>query len=565
VISGARGRSVLGSGAVETVRSRRPGRPGGHRPNDHDWWSWVSDTTSTREMEPASRPRPATARSRLPRALGGYLASLGLVALASVLAAPAHPLVSAHNLSMLYLAVVVVSALYLGRGPAVLAAVAGVLALDFLFVPPRLALTVADPAYILTFVGLFVVGLVVSSLAAEVRDQARSAQQREAEARTLYECSRDLASAVGIDGIVPVIIRHVHDTFERDAVVLLPQAGRLRPAATTEVPLEPDALAAATWSFEHGLAAGRGTDQLPGAPMRFLPLKTSRGVLGVLGLHPAEQGVYASPERRRLLDVFASLAAVAIERAQFAEAAGQAELLRATEKLQSALLDSISHELRTPLVTITGALTALEGETGVNGPTAMHLDESARRRLLAVAREEAERLNRLVGELLDIARLEAGALRVAAVPADVEEIVGTALERLGTRLTQRLVTVDVPPDLPMASMDATLMVQVLVNLLDNAVKHGPPGQPIEVRAAASPEGVRIAVGDRGPGVPPADLERIFDKFHRVQRPGGASGTGLGLAICKGIVEAHGGRIGARNRTGGGLEIEVRLPAAEIGQ
>jgi two-component system sensor histidine kinase KdpD len=284
-----------------------------------------------------------------------------------------------------------------------------------------------------------------------------------------------------------------------------------------------------------------------------MPLKTARGVVGVLGVRPIDPSAYLAPEQRRLFEAFASQAALAIERAELAEQARQAQLSQAAEELQRALLNSISHDLRTPLVSITGTLTDLE-ENGTD------LDEATRRSLIAMAREEAERLNRLVGNLLEMTRIEAGALRAAEEPCDIQEVISAALDRLGSRLEGRPVTVEAPSVL--APMDFVLMIQVLSNLLDNALKYSPSGTPIEVEAHVFDGALEISVMDRGFGVPPEDLGRIFDKFYRVHRPAGISGTGLGLAICKGIVEAHRGRIWALNRPGGGTIFTVALPCEQ---
>ncbi|HEX9116435.1 MAG TPA: ATP-binding protein, partial [Anaerolineae bacterium] len=293
------------------------------------------------------------------------------------------------------------------------------------------------------------------------------------------------------------------------------------------------------------------------AANRYLPLKTPQGVLGVLGVGTADPAVPLAPEQRRLLDAFAGQAALALERAELAEHARQLEVVQATEKLQGALLNSISHELRTPLVAITGALSSLMDEN-------RHLDDATRRILAADGYQEAERLNRLVGNLLGMTRIEAGALHVHSRPADIQEVIGVALERVSPQLAGRTVEEAIAPNLPAVPMDAALVAQVLVNLLDNATKYSPPGTPIRVTADERPAGqLRVAVGDAGSGIPPEDLERIFDKFYRVNRPDTAPGTGLGLSICKGIVEAHGGRIWADNRPGGGLEVNFTLPLSAI--
>ncbi len=274
-----------------------------------------------------------------------------------------------------------------------------------------------------------------------------------------------------------------------------------------------------------------------------------------MGISVADGRPYLTPEQRRLLDSFASLAAVAIERVQLAEAARNVQVHEAAEKLQTALLNSISHDLRTPLVSITGALSSLQDD-------GTDLSSETRRSLIENAGEEAERLNRIVGNLLDMTRLEAGAMQVHKQPGEVQDLIGTALEQMHGRLGQDVVTVEVPADLPMVPMDFGLMVQVLVNVIDNALKYSPPGSPLEIRAGVVADQMQIEILDRGIGIPPDDLEHVFDKFYRVQRPQSVSGTGMGLSICKGIVEAHGGRIKAENRAGGGTIIQLDLPLAE---
>ncbi len=488
---------------------------------------------------------------RPPRRWQRYLWSALLVGATTLLSAPIHRFVSPVNLVMLYLAAVVIAAIYLGRGPAALSAVAGVLAFDFFFIQPRLSLTVANAEYLLTFAGLLIVGLVISTLAARSREQADAARRREVQATALYELSRDLASASESDEILRIIVRHVGGTFGREAAILLPDGDTLQlRAASPGLALPEDESAVAAMAFQSGQPAGRGTATMADAAVRFMPLKTARGVLGVLGVKPVDPGVYLSQEQRRLLEVFASQSALAVERAELAEQARRAQLARAAEELQAALLNSVSHDLRTPLVSITGTLSSLE-EDGACG------DNPVQRSLITMAREEAERLNVLVGNLLDMTRIEAGALRTIQEPCDVQEVINAALDRLAGRLVGREVAIDAEELL--APMDFVLMVQVLVNLVDNAVKYSPPGSPIAVTARRVGDDMEMAVLDRGSGVPPEDLERIFDKFYRVHRSAGAGGTGLGLAICKGIVEAQRGRIWAENRPGGGTVVTIALP------
>lgn len=488
-----------------------------------------------------------------------YLQSILLVGAGSLLSATVHSFFTPANLVMIYLLTVVIAAIYLGRGPSLLAALLSVAAFDFFFVPPQFTMAVSDTEYLLTFVGLLVVSFVISTLAVRVREQAEVSQHREAQTAELYDLSRDLTAAMSLDEIVWLVINHVNRTFGREAVIFLPEGDFLTPSAYSPgFTLNDSKRAVAAWAFLHGQPAGRDTDTLPAADARYMPLKTAKGVIGVLGVQPPDPDHHLTPEQRRLSEAFASQAAIAIERAQLAEQARHAEVLQATEKLQTALLNSISHDLRTPLVSITGALSSLQEED-------IELDEATRRSLVENAREEAERLNRLVGNLLDMTRIEAGALRVAREPCDVQDVIGAALEPLDDRLRNHPLTINVPPDLPLTPMDFVLMAQVLVNVLDNALKYSPPGAPIQVLARVDGLEARIEVADRGVGIPAQDLGRVFDKFYRVQQPSQVTGTGLGLSICKGIVEAHGGRIWASNRDGGGTVVTIALPLDAPGE
>ncbi|HYM69083.1 MAG TPA: ATP-binding protein, partial [bacterium] len=328
----------------------------------------------------------------------------------------------------------------------------------------------------------------------------------------------------------------------------------LRPALMApKFPLDENELAVATYAFRHGEPAGYGTDTLPGARARYLPLKTSQAVVGVLGItRPPDDGDHLTQEQRRLLQAFASQAALAIERANLADVSQRLELSRETERLQSALLNSISHDLRTPLASITGAVSSLVEADAV-------LDAETRRELLETAKEQADYLNRLVGNLLEMTRLGGGAVRLRLERADIEDLVGAVLTQMGDALTGREIKVTVEPNLPQIPMDFVLMIQALINVLDNALRYTPPTTAIDVRAWWEDGQVYIQIADRGPGVPPDQLNRIFDKFHRIRRPGDAGGVGLGLTIAEGIVELHGGRIWAENLGGGGLAVTVALP------
>jgi two-component system, OmpR family, sensor histidine kinase KdpD len=482
-----------------------------------------------------------------------YLRGVGLVVAATVIGELLRPLFTPVNLVMIYLLAVVVASIYLGRGPSILVAILSVLAFDLFFVEPRLTLAVSDPLEVFTFVVLLIVGLVITSLAARVREQGEAAARRAAQTAALYALSRDLAVALNLDTIVEVVVDDVSETFGRQAAVLLPDGEALKlSGASPGFVLEEGELDVAQWAYQMGKESGRGTETSPGTRSRFLPLSTASGTVGVLAVQPYAPGNPLSEEQRQFLDTFASQAALAITRARLAERAGEAEMLQATERLQTALLNSISHDLRTPLVSIVGALSSLQ-EDGEG------LDLAYRRSLVDNAREEAERLNRLVGNLLDMTRIEAGALKLVCEPCDVQDLVGAAMERLRERIADRPVLLDIPSDLPLVPMDFVLMEQVLVNLMDNALKYSPASLPIELRAWVEGSEVRADLADNATPIPASDLVRVFDKFYRVHYPKQVSGTGLGLSICKGIVEAHGGRIWAEHRPGGGNVLRIALP------
>lgn len=494
-------------------------------------------------MRKASRRLPGPA----------YWQSLGLVALVSLLGLPLRSYLTPANLVTLYLLAEVIAAARFGLGPSIVAALASVLAFNFFFAPPRYNFAVEDAEFVLSFAGLLVVGLVISTLVARVRKQGVAAVRREAQTAALSEFSHTLAATAGLEAISRAIVRHIDRVFGREVVILLREGNELATyPASPGLTLDEAERAAAERSCRQGQPAGRGTASPAGARWRYHPLKTARGVIGVLAVKPPESGEPLPPEQFRLLETFASQAAVAIERAQLADAARRAQLLQETERLQTALLNSVSHDLRTPLAAISGALSALrERDT--------RLDETARAELIDNAWEQAGRMNRLVANLLDMTRLEAGALRVSLKPCDVQDLLGVALAELADKLRDRPVTVRIPPDLPLVPLDFVLITHVLVNLLGNAHKYSPPGSPIEVRARRAGDRVEIEVADRGLGIPADALARVFDKFYRVPRPDGAGGTGLGLSICKGIVEAHGGRIWAGPHQGGGTVVTLALP------
>jgi len=454
---------------------------------------------------------------------------------------------------------VMVTAVWLGRWPAIMASLLSVIIFDIIFVPPYYTFVVADAEYLLTFAGLLAVGLVISTLAAHTQEQALAARRREAQTAALYELSRGLAAASNLADIAQTTVNHIQAAFSSPAALFLPDEAEERlsvKASTSDFSPDMEGYSVADWVFRHGQPAGRHTDTLTGVSGYYLPLQTSDQVIGVIVIEfPEENKGSLNVEQRRFLTSFSSQAALALERAYLAEQARRTRLLEETEKLQTTLLNSISHDLRTPLASITGALSSLLADANL-------LSEEAKLDLIQNAWEQSLRLNRLVGNLLDMTRLESGAMKVVCQPYDVQELVGATLAHMPVRLQGRLIKRTIPNDLPPVAIDLTLMVQALMNLVDNAVKYAPPHEPIEIEAVQEQQRVIIAVKDRGPGLPEVELEHIFSKFFRLN-PSGVGGTGLGLSIARGIVEAHNGRVWAENRPGGGAIFSMALPQASI--
>lgn len=494
-----------------------------------------------------------TSKHQQPFELRGYAASLTLVAAVTLLCELLRPFLAPTNMVMFYLLAVVVASVRLGRKPAIATVFLAVLAFNFFFVPPRLTFVVADAQYLLTFLGLFVVGMVISNLVARARERAEVMRDREVQTASLYYLSRDLAASADISAVLKAVVANVEEALGAQVVILLPEGERLDILAASDgLALDIKEQAVADWVFRNNHPAGRATDTLVSADLIYLPLQTPASVLGVMGIRLENQLAYHSQDNRRLMDAFATQAAMAMERIRFSRQAGQALILQARENLERALLNSISHDLRTPLVTVTGVLSSLREDGS-------HLSVLARQELLDTACSEAERLNRFVGNLLDMTRIEAGAIRLNIEPCDVQDLVGCALAAIEQRIGDRKIDVSLADELPPVDIDLVLMTQVLVNLLDNAHKYASMESSIEVTATTDNGWLSLEVADRGPGVAEHDLKRVFDKFYRIPIPEGAGGTGLGLSICKGIVEAHSGKIFAENRTGGGLRIVIRLP------
>jgi two-component system, OmpR family, sensor histidine kinase KdpD len=488
----------------------------------------------------------------------GYALGLGLVVLATLIGELGKQILAPTVTILIFLLCVVITAIVGGLGPSILTAILGVLAFDFFLIPPYLSLDISDAEYLFAAIVLLGIGIVVSYLTSRIRQQTEIATQRERQTAALFDLSRELAVSSDLETYIHAIQERIRKTFKSDSVVFLPDGGqeeKLKAYGDGTESVGENESAAAFWSFQHQKIVGRGTDTLPNDKARYLPLVTARKTVGVIAVQAIDSGTEFTLDQERLLEAYADLAAVAIEGIQLAEEAHSAQILRDTEKLQTALLNSITHDLRTPLVSIIGVLSSLQEE-------GMNLDDTDKKNLVQVAREEAERLNRLITNLLDESRIEAGALQISKQPSEVQDVIGAALEQIGSRAATHEIKIEIEPELPYLSIDFGLIVQTLTNILDNAIKFSAAGSLIEISARRTITEVVIEVADRGVGVPAQDLTRIFDKFYLVQHPSSLAGTGLGLSICKGIIEAHGGRISAENRQGGGTIMKLMLPIAE---
>jgi two-component system sensor histidine kinase KdpD len=462
------------------------------------------------------------------------------------------------NLVMVYLLGVMLVATRAGRGPSMLASALSVAAFDFFFVPPEFTFAVTDIRYVVTFLVMLLVGVVISTLAANLRTQARVAGYREKRAASLYAISRALAAANSEDEIVRAAAANIGAEFGAQCAILFPGTGGriVYPRGESQsYSLHGADLGVAQWVFDHGRVAGRGTDTLPGADAVYFPIQGASGPLGVLALLPSSLRRVFLPEQQRLLETFLSQAALALERVRLAAAAQNAQIKVETESLRNSLLAGISHDLRTPLSSIVGAASSLAEEPE-------RLSEAARRELARTIYDEGRRMATLANNILDMARLDAGAVTLKREWVPIEEIVGGVLTRLRPRLEGRPVRTALPNDAPLVKLDAVLIEQVLVNIVENALKYTPSGTAIEISAEFALSSVTVTVADEGPGIPPGLEERLFDKFYRASPERAQSGVGLGLTICRAIVEAHGGTIHAENRVPRGAAFRFTLPRDE---
>jgi two-component system sensor histidine kinase KdpD len=499
----------------------------------------------TAERDDVVNPRP-------------YIAALVAVALALAAAEAINSFLGAENVDLVFLTAIVVVAVRLGLWPSLFASVASSLCYNFFFLPPIYTFTITDPVNIAAFLFFTLVAILVSNVAARGRTLATAAMERARTTDSLHSFSRKLASAGTLDDVLWATAYQTALMLKVRVVLLLPEGGSIAVKAgyPPEDILDDADLAAANWAWQNDRVAGRGSDTLPGAKRLFLPMHTGRGAIGVMGIDSDKPGPLLTPDQRRLLDALADQGALAIERVRLVEEMDRVERAAETERLRSALLTSISHDLKTPLASVLGAAGTLRdlGE---------RLDDAQKADLLATIIDESERLNRFIANLLDMTKLESGAISPNVALHDLAEIVGSALRRAGRILSRHRVELELAADLPMVELDAVLFEQALFNLLDNAAKYAPSETTIRIQSWRSGDTVCLRVLDEGSGIPAGDLEHIFDKFYRAQKTDQVrAGTGLGLAISRGFVEAMHGTIVAANRTdrtGAAFTISLPIP------
>jgi two-component system, OmpR family, sensor histidine kinase KdpD len=485
----------------------------------------------------------------------GYGWALLTVALSTAVAFILYPGVDLANLIMVYLLGILAVSYRQNLGPSTLASFLSVIAFDFFFVPPRFSFAVTDTQYIFMFLVMLLVGLSISNLTVRMRNQARLTRLRERRTNALYSLSKELASTWGTAQLLDIAVKHISEVFESSVIAFLPdENGRLQVqcGAVEDFNLNAKEMGVAHWAYDLGQMAGRGTDTLPGTEALYLPLLASGEPVGALGVKPSNPDKLLIPEQLHLLEAFAHQTALAVAADKLLQKQQHTQMEVEAEKLRSSLLSSVSHDLRTPLAAITGSTSSLL-KNGDNLPS------NTRRDLLENIHDEADRLERLVNNLLEMTKLESGAIQLKKELHIPGEVIGSAIARVEGKLGGRSLATHIPNDLPLVPMDALLIEQVLVNLLDNTLKYTPEGTPIEITAKAQEGGLVVEVADKGPGMPEEDLPRLFEKFYRGPQKEHKSGAGLGLSICKGIIDIHGGAITAQNRPGGGAVFRFTIP------
>ncbi|MGJ4886029.1 MULTISPECIES: sensor histidine kinase KdpD [unclassified Bradyrhizobium] len=503
----------------------------------------TSSSVQTRARSEPLQPKP-------------YLKALLITAVGLGLAELIQPVFGIENVDLVFLTAVVGVAARYGLWPSLLASLAASLCYNFFFLPPLYTFTITDPTNIGAFFFFMLIAILVSNVAARVRVQADAATHRVRTTEQLYAFSRKLAGTATLDDVLWATAYQAALMLKVRVVLLLPQDGKLTVMTgyPPEDQLDDADLAAASWAWSNDRAAGRGSDTLPGAKRLFLPMRTGRGSIGVIGIDDDRTGPLLTPDQRRLLDALVDQGALAIERVLLVEDMDKVKRTMEQDRLRSALLTSISHDLKTPLASVLGAASTMRD-------LAAQLSDKEKLDLLATVIDESERLNRFIANLLDMTKLESGAIVPNAALHDVGEIVGSALRRASKILAGHHVSLVLAPDLPMVEVDAVLFEQVLFNLLDNAAKYAPPETSIAIRAARDSNWIMLEIRDEGDGIPAAEVEHVFDKFYRVQKGDQVRpGTGLGLAISRGFIEAMHGRIFAGNRTDRpGAVLTIRLP------
>jgi two-component system sensor histidine kinase KdpD len=525
-----------------------------NRSNDIDIVVTVGDVDerAAKAFPPAKRAPQNEARR--------YAASVAVVALCTVLCIPLQSVivVDPTNLIMVYLLGVVLLATHLGRGPAVLASILSVLSFDFFFIPPYLTFAVADTQYLLTFLVMLVVALVISTLTVRLRDSLAKSRLREQRTASLNALSRKLAMLRGHEPILRATVEHIAEVFDSEVVALLPDAEgalHVRDSQPLGQTMDDKERAVAQWVHDLGEMVGKGTDTLPAAERLYVPLLASHGSDGALGLKSSDPQSLLIPEQLQLLEALAQQAALALEVDRLTEEAQKHKVQMETERLRNALLSSVSHDLRTPLGAITGSASSL-----LDG--GHPLPEANRVEMIRTIYEEADKLNQQVNNLLEMSRIESGSVSIRKELQPLEETIGSACQRLESQLESRNVKIIIPSDLPLVPVDGVLLERVFFNLLDNAVKYTPKGSPIEIEARQQGKDVLVETRDSGPGLGEGEMEQIFEKFYRGASHGKTGGAGLGLPICRGIILAHGGRIWAENRPGGGAVFKFTIPLDE---
>jgi two-component system, OmpR family, sensor histidine kinase KdpD len=492
---------------------------------------------------------------------GPYLGAACMIAVggfAAMALKTLHLADSEANTVMLFLAAVAFVAVRFGRGPAILASLLAVMAFDFFFVPPFLTFAASNAQYVVTFGVMLVIGLIISTLTSRLKRQVESTRLRERQTSTLYQLGKQLSSLYGGVFLVSAAAKRIAEMCGGEVAVYLHQPSgppQLAFGYDTAIAQHPVSVAAAQWVIEHDQIAGTATNTLPNAAGLFVPIAASQRVLGAIAVRVPDAERLLDPEKRRLLEACANQLALALERDEMAIAAAEARIQAEAEQVRSTLLSSVSHDLKTPLAAIAGASSSLLEATS--------LDDETRRQLLETVADEAARLNRLLENILQMSRLDAGAVTPNTQWHVLEEIVGSALHRTRRELEHHSVEVRLAADLPLISADGLLLEQVLVNLLDNAARYTPRQTAIAISASVDGKWLRLSVSDRGPGLPPGSEDRIFEKFYRASpKADSGRGSGLGLAICRAIAQVHGGNIAAANRPGGGAEFVLRLPLAK---